>query len=158
MSSFRKGAVKKKKKLFFAAMQQCCVATAPLPVCSKAVHPSFLFFISGHSFVRPHLHKMAFTRASVTRTRWWSKRCIFYIRSELEEEEHSLLESCNQSGFVLWNLMHITRTLSHNNQVREIPSVCLFSFLNLPSRCRLLILSQTSFFFFFFTSSSLRCF
>lgn len=44
--------------------------------------------------------------------------------------------------------MHITHTLSQNNQVREIPSVC---FLNLPFECHLLILSQpTPVFFFFF--------
>lgn len=44
--------------------------------------------------------------------------------------------------------MHITHTLSQNNQVREIPSVC---FLNLPFECHLLILSQqTRLFFFFF--------
>lgn len=43
--------------------------------------------------------------------------------------------------------MHITHTLSQNNQVREIPSVC---FLNLPFECHLLILSQPTPVFFFF--------
>lgn len=122
-----------------AAMQQRFVAWLICHFARRGCPPIsffFFFFTSGHSFVtNSFTWNGLYPHYRDTDTMKVYEMYILH-KERAREEEHSLLESYNQSGFILWNLMHITHTLSHNNQVREIPSVCFF-FLFFKSSIRM---------------------
>lgn len=89
MSSSRIGAVVKKKKKKEGKMKWLWCSKSILRqrlVCTFARRLSAHFFSSSLVDIsrRTRLHKMAFTCASMTRTRWGWMKCIFYTRSERE--------------------------------------------------------------------------